>query len=58
MHVVTGEGDLLCRVAARSNDHLHEIFQRIVATDGVRRSESQLALHTAVSRTLADLVGE
>ena len=58
VHVVTGEGDLLCRVAARSNDHLHDIFQQIVATDGVRRSESQLALHTAVSRTLADLVGD
>jgi DNA-binding Lrp family transcriptional regulator len=57
VHVVTGGGDLLCRVAARSNDHLHELFQRIVATEGVLRSESQLALHTPVSRTLADLVG-
>lgn len=58
VHVVTGGGDLLCRVAARSNDHLHELIQQIVAEDGVLRSESQLALHTPISRTLADLIGE
>ena len=57
VHVVTGDGDLLCRVAARTNDHLHEVFQRIVATDGILRSESQLALQTPVARSLADLVG-
>lgn len=57
VHVVTGAGDLLCRIAARSNDHLHEVIQAIVATKGVIRSESQLALHTPIHRTLADLVG-
>ncbi len=57
VHVVTGAGDLLCRVVATSNDHLHELMQRIVAMPGVIRSESQLALHSPVQRTLADLVG-
>lgn len=57
VHIITGGGDLLCRVAARSNDHLHEIIQEIVAIPGVQRTSSQLILHTALSRTLADLVG-
>lgn len=57
VHVVTGAADLLCRVAARSNDHLHALLQAIVAVDGVIRSQSQLALDTPVRRTLADLIG-
>ena len=52
VHVVTGAGDLLCRVAARSNDHLHDVIQRIVRIDGAIRSQSQLALDTPVQRTL------
>lgn len=58
VHVVTGGGDLLCRVVATSNDHLHELVQRIVAITGVLRSESQLALHTSVQRSVADLIGQ
>jgi DNA-binding Lrp family transcriptional regulator len=57
VHAVTGAGDLLCRVVARSNDHLHELIQHIVAIDGVIRSESQIALDTPIRRSLADLVG-
>lgn len=57
VHVVTGAGDLLCRVAARSIDHLHDLIRAIVAIEGVMRSESQLALDTPVRRTLADLIG-
>ncbi len=56
VHVVTGSGDLLCRVAAASNDHLHEVLQRIVGMAGITRADSQLALSTPVSRTLADQV--
>ena len=57
VHVVTGQGDLLCRLAARSNDHLHELIQGIVGIEGVVRTDSQLALHTPFRRTQADLVG-
>lgn len=56
VHVVTGSGDLLCRIAARSNDHLHDLLQTIVSMPDVERADSQLALSTAVSRTLADLL--
>lgn len=57
VHVVTGGGDLLCRIVARSNDHLHELIQRIVSIEGIVRSDSQLALRSPVQRSLADLVG-
>lgn len=56
IHVVTGEGDLLCRIAAKSNDHLHEVLQRIVGMPEVGRADSQLALSTEVARTVADLM--
>lgn len=55
VHVVTGEGDLLCRIAAKSNDHLHYLLQSIVAMPEVGRADSQLALSSPVVRTIADL---
>ena len=57
VHVITGAGDLLCRVVARSNDHLYELIRSIVDVEGVLRTSTQLALHTPLRRTLADLVG-
>ena len=56
IHTVTGGGDLLCRIVAGSNDHLHDVLQQIAALPSVRRSESQLALSTSVQRTAADLL--
>jgi DNA-binding Lrp family transcriptional regulator len=56
IHTVTGPGDLLCRIVARSNDHLHEVLQRITHIPSVRRSQSQLALATSLSRSVVHLV--
>ena len=56
VHVVTGEGDLLCRIAARSNDHLHDVLQTIVGMAEVGRADSQLALSSPVRRSIADLI--
>ncbi|MGI9608204.1 MAG: Lrp/AsnC family transcriptional regulator [Acidimicrobiales bacterium] len=58
VHVVTGSGDLLVRLAARSNDDLHALLQEIVSMGEVGRADSQLALSTPVRRTLADVLGE
>lgn len=57
VHTVTGVGDLLCRIIARSNDHLHEVLQQIAALPEVTRSQTQLALKTSHSRSIAELVG-
>ena len=56
VQTVTGRGDLLVRLVAATNDDLHEILQRIAAIDAVRRTETLLALHTALTRSVADLV--
>lgn len=58
IHTVTGDGDLLCRVLARSNDHLHDVLLRMTAITSVLRSQTQLALHTSHRRHVAELVVE
>ena len=56
VHAVTGPGDLHLRVVARSNEHLHDVLQRILELPGIMRTQTQLALHTSIDRTVADLV--
>jgi DNA-binding Lrp family transcriptional regulator len=56
IHTVTGPGDLLCRIVARSNDHLHDVLQRITAIETVVRSETHLALSTSHQRHVVDVV--
>jgi DNA-binding Lrp family transcriptional regulator len=56
IHTVTGTGDLHCRVVATSNDHLHHVLQQITAVPDVLRSQTQLALSTVLSRTIADVL--
>jgi DNA-binding Lrp family transcriptional regulator len=58
IHTVTGSGDLLVRIVAHSNDHLHQILQRVVSSVDVSRTETQLALSSTVLRTVADLVAD
>lgn len=57
VHAVTGPGDLLCRIVARSNAHLHEVIGTILGLPGIERTETHLALNSPIDRTLADLVG-
>lgn len=55
VYAVTGPGDLLCRVVARSNRHLDEVLQTMVSTPGITRSSTQLALRTRFRRSEVDL---
>jgi DNA-binding Lrp family transcriptional regulator len=54
IHTITGQGDLLCRIVARSNDHLHEVLQQIAKIETVLRSQTQLALSTPHQRGVLD----
>lgn len=56
VHAVTGPGDLHVRIVAESNDHLHDVLQRVLALPGIVRTTTQLALHTPFERSIADLV--
>jgi DNA-binding Lrp family transcriptional regulator len=56
VHAITGPGDLHVKVVARSNDHLHAVLERVLAFPGIRRTQTQLALHTSFERSVADLI--
>lgn len=46
VHTVSGESDLLARVAARSNSDLQRVIDAIVATNTVLRTSSVIVLNT------------
>jgi DNA-binding Lrp family transcriptional regulator len=53
VHTITGPGDLLCRVVARSNADLQAIVDRVVDYEGIVRTSTVIALSTPVPyRTL------
>jgi DNA-binding Lrp family transcriptional regulator len=53
VHKTTGPGDLLCRIVARTNEHLHDVLERVLDTPGITRTTSALALATPVQRPVA-----
>jgi DNA-binding Lrp family transcriptional regulator len=56
IHTVTGRGDLFIKVVAPSNEVLHLVLQQVASIPQVGRTETQLALHTSLVRTVADLI--
>lgn len=55
-HTITGAGDMLCRVVARSNSDLQRVIDAIVATEGVVRSATLISLATQVPYRVLPLV--
>lgn len=52
-HMVTGVGDLLCRIVARSNEDLARVINRVLEIAGINRTTTLLALSTPIpTRTL------
>lgn len=52
-HTITGPGDMLCRIVARSNTDLQRVIDDIVDVGGVERASSVISLATQVPyRTL------
>jgi DNA-binding Lrp family transcriptional regulator len=58
VHTVTGTGDLLCRVVARSNTDLQRVLDLVVSTVGVGRASTAIALATQVQHRVLPLVAE
>lgn len=56
IHTVTGDGDLLLKVVAQTNDDLHHIVQRIASIKQVERTDTRLSLDHSLERTIADLI--
>jgi DNA-binding Lrp family transcriptional regulator len=55
-HTITGTGDLLVRIVARSNADLQRVIDRIVSGEGIHRSASVIALQTQVPYRVLPLV--
>jgi DNA-binding Lrp family transcriptional regulator len=55
-HTITGAGDMLCRVVARSNADLQRVLDAIVSTAGVVRSATLISLATQMSYRVLPLV--
>ncbi len=56
VHTITGNGDLLCRVVARSNADLQRVIDQVVATEGIGRTSTVIALATQVAHRVMPLV--
>jgi DNA-binding Lrp family transcriptional regulator len=54
IHKTTGPGDLICRVVARTNEHLHLVLEGVLAAPGVQRTTSSLALNSPKLRVHPD----
>jgi DNA-binding Lrp family transcriptional regulator len=56
VHTITGAGDMLCRVVARTNSDLQRVIDAIVSAEGVVRSATLISLATQVSYRMLPLV--
>jgi DNA-binding Lrp family transcriptional regulator len=58
VHATTGQGDLHCRVVARTNEHLQDVLQRILGVSGINRTMTQIALTEQLNYRMLPLVSQ
>jgi DNA-binding Lrp family transcriptional regulator len=56
VHTITGAGDMLCRVVARTNADLQRVIDSIVGVEGVVRAATVIALAAPVGYRVLPLV--
>ena len=56
VHTITGTGDMLCQVVARTNADLQRVLDAIVSAEGVVRSSTLISLATQVPYRVLPLV--
>ncbi|MFJ6913772.1 Lrp/AsnC family transcriptional regulator [Streptomyces sp. NPDC101133] len=57
-HIVTGPGDIWCRIAGTGNQHVQQVIDHVLAVPGVRRSTTVVALSPVVPYRVQPLVDE
>jgi DNA-binding Lrp family transcriptional regulator len=55
-HTISGSGDLMCRIVARSNADLQRVIDRILAYEGILRASTIIALAEQISYRTMPLV--
>ncbi len=56
VHTITGPGDMLCRVVARSNDDLQQVLDRLTQHPEIVRTSTVIALSNPVAHRVLPLV--
>jgi DNA-binding Lrp family transcriptional regulator len=56
VHTVTGQGDLLCRIVAKSNADLQHVIDAVVAHPDIRRTATVISLATPIPYRVLPLV--
>lgn len=57
-HTTTGAGDVLARIVARSNADLQRVIDSVVASEGVVRASTVIALDTQIRHRVLPLLRE
>jgi DNA-binding Lrp family transcriptional regulator len=57
-HTVTGQGDLWCRVVARSNADLQRVLDAMTSIAGIERSSTMITLATQIEHRVLPLLDE
>jgi DNA-binding Lrp family transcriptional regulator len=56
LHTITGQGDLLCRLVARSTGDLQRVIDRVVGFEGIERSSTSIVMENPVPLRVIPLV--
>lgn len=56
VHSVAAQGDLLCLVAARSNEHLMDVLEKILAVPDIARTSTAIVLKTQIENRCHQLL--
>ena len=58
LHTITGTGDMLCRIVARSNGDLQRVIDRVVGDEDIVRTSSLIVLSTPIPYRVLPLVAD
>lgn len=56
VHTIAGQGDLLIRVVARSNEHLFSVLEEVLAAPEISRTSTAIALAEHIGYRTAPLI--
>jgi len=56
VHSVAAQGDLLCLIAARSNQHLMEVLEKVLAVPDIARTSTAIVLKTQIENRCHQLL--
>ncbi|EME97754.1 Lrp/AsnC family transcriptional regulator [Streptomyces mobaraensis NBRC 13819 = DSM 40847] len=56
LHTITGHGDMLCRLVARSNADLQRVIDKVVGIEGIVRASTAIVMEDAVPLRIIPLV--